>query len=760
MGIGSNRTWGSDRIIAAVFVAAVLALVAPTVARAASSDPHEITPTFSQASPAPQMEPLDTQYATYILKSLGPFAGIDQGDYVPPPVTAIVGSPSGGSGLVGDSPPSTYDLRTTGKLTPVRDQGAYGTCWAFAAAGSLESGLMPADSQNFSEDNMALASGFFSAGTSATNLYNYGGNSDMSTAYLARWSGPVYESDEPYGTGHVVPGLAARRHVQNVDALPSRTGSLDNDTIKAAIMEHGAVETSMLWTSSAYKSSTHAYYYSGSGTNHAVDLVGWNDNYSASNFTVHPAGAGAWIVRNSWGSSFGSGGYFYASYYDGALARYGSAVIDTAEPTSNYGSVLQYDTLGQTVSYGYGSSTAWFKNRFPIASASSLRAVAFYAPTPGSMYEVYAGTGTLAQVTAGTLETAGYHTVALPSPVIATAGSSLSVAVKLTTPGSNYPVPIEARFVGYSDQATSSAGESFMSSNGASWYDTGGIGSVCLKAFVDPVTDDGAPPVTTLSATPASDTAGWNHTAVTASLSASDATSGVRATYYRLNSGATVTYTGPISISAQGTDTLTYWSVDRANNVETSKTATFRLDTIPPTTTVHESPSPDSAGWNQGSVVVTLTAADTGSGVDKTYYRLGSSEATIYSAPISVTASGTTTLEYWTQDKLGNVESAEMVAIKIDAAAPAVSISTSSPYVNTAAVHVSAIDTISGVGDEEMSLDTTSAWRSTQQVSTSVPGTHRRLFARVLDRAGNSAERERHVQRGEGDHCDRSHPDL
>lgn len=737
MKTGSSRVWGS--VLVAVVVAAYLVLVAPSFALAADSDSREIVPLFSQSGSDPQMEPLDTQYATYILKSLGPFAGIDQGDYVPPPVGAVSDSPSEELGLEGSPPPASYDLRTTGKLTAVRNQYSYGTCWAFAAYGSAESGLMPIDPENFSEDHMALASGFFSAGTSAANLYNYGGNFNMSTAYLARWSGPVYESDQPYGTGYVVPGLVARRHVQNVEALPSRTGPLDNGVIKAAIMEHGAVETSMLWTSSAYNTSTHAYYYSGTSSNHAVDLVGWDDGYSASNFTVRPAGPGAWIVRNSWGSSFGVGGYFYVSYYDGALARGGSVVVDTAEPTTNYGNVMQYDTLGHTASYGYGSTTAWFMNRFPVGGASTLRAVAFYARTPGSTYEVYAGSGTLALVASGTLETAGYHTVTLPSPAVVPAGSTLSVAVKLTTPGTNYPIPVEAMFTGYSDQATSSAGEGFISSNGASWYDTAGIGSVCLKAFVDPAIDDDEAPVTTLSATPASDTAGWNRTAVSVALEASDASSGVRATYYRLNSGPAVTYAGPVSVSAQGTNTLAYWSQDWAGNVEASRTASFRLDTIAPTTTVHRDSPANDAGWNQGPVVVTLSADDAGSGVEAIRYRLGSGEEATYSAPISFTASGTTSLEYWTQDHAGNVESAKSAAIKIDSATPTVSINTAAEYVNLALVRASAVDTISGVGRAEMSLDTTSAWQSTQQLVTSVPGTHT-VFARVWDQAGNSAE--------------------
>ena len=56
--------------------------------------------------------------------------------------------------------PANYDLRTFGRVTSVKDQNPYGTCWAFASCGSLESGLLPSETWDFSEDNMVLASGF------------------------------------------------------------------------------------------------------------------------------------------------------------------------------------------------------------------------------------------------------------------------------------------------------------------------------------------------------------------------------------------------------------------------------------------------------------------------------------------------------------------------------------------------------------------------------------------------------------------------
>ena len=91
-----------------------------------------------------------------------------------------------------------------------------------------------------------------------------------------------------------------------------------------------------------YNADTAGYYcYDEQTTNHAVTVVGWDDDYPAQNFPTAPEGNGAWIVRNSWGSDFGEDGYFYISYYDQSLS--GSAVAFEAEPADNYDNNYQYD---------------------------------------------------------------------------------------------------------------------------------------------------------------------------------------------------------------------------------------------------------------------------------------------------------------------------------------------------------------------------------------------------------------------------------
>ena len=138
--------------------------------------------------------------------------------------------------------------------------------------------------------------------------YGDGGNSYMAAAYLLRWAGPVTEAADPYAPYASSPNpspenAAVGTHVHEFLELPSRSGATDNDDLKWAVMTYGAVYTSMYWKAAAFRDASDAYYFSGSsGANHAVTLVGWDDAYPASRFASPPAGPGAFLVRNSWGT--------------------------------------------------------------------------------------------------------------------------------------------------------------------------------------------------------------------------------------------------------------------------------------------------------------------------------------------------------------------------------------------------------------------------------------------------------------------------
>lgn len=393
--------------------------------------------------------------------------------------------------------PASYDLRALGRLTPVRNQNPYGTCWAFATYSSMESWLLTDESAtwDFSENNLANLHGFDSPLGGFIDP-NIGGNYFMSTAYLARWNGPVSEADDPYpNPGGSTGSETVLKHVQGVLFLPDRSGSLDNDNIKEAVTQYGAVYTSMYYNGAYYNSTNRTYYYSGGlYSNHGVAIVGWDDNFDKALFNTEPAGNGAFIVRNNWGTGWGDGGYFYISYYDSNIGS-SNAVFNSAEPVDDYSAIYQYDPLGIVYPIGAGSNTAWFSNIFTAQASHNVTAVSFYALAVNSAYEVYVYTGvtaglprsgTLASTVTGTIPVPGYHTVALTAPAAVSSGQLFSVVVKLTTPGWNYPISIEYPEVGYSSAATANAGESFVSVDDTTWTDMTDVEedtSVCLKAF-------------------------------------------------------------------------------------------------------------------------------------------------------------------------------------------------------------------------------------------------------------------------------------
>lgn len=395
------------------------------------------------------------------------------------------------SGVRPLSYPAAYDLRTQGKLTTVRNQNPWGTCWTFATYGSMESCLLPGQTNDFSENHLANTHGFDWG-------YDDGGNADMSIAYLTRWDGPLNETDDPYpNPGGSPVGLSPRKHIQQALFVPSRISASDNDNIKQAIMTCGGVYINYYHDDTCYNSTYASYYYSGGNQNHAVVVVGWDDNFDKSKFRSTPAGNGAFLVRNSWGTSWGSSGYFYVSYYDTTFGYGEICIFSNAEATNNYCRAYSYDPLGAAGSIGYGSTNAWGANIFTASGNSEqLSAVGLYALSPNATCTLYvytnvpAGTprgGGLATVQTNNCANAGYWTLSLATPVPLVSGQRFSIVVKFTTPGENHPLPMEYAILGYSSAATSSSGQSYCSSAGSSWSDVTAVidstANVCIKGF-------------------------------------------------------------------------------------------------------------------------------------------------------------------------------------------------------------------------------------------------------------------------------------
>ncbi len=406
--------------------------------------------------------------------------------------------------------PATYDLRTQSRVTPVRNQNPFGTCWTFGTYASLESSYTPTSFPDFSEYHLAYCAYTSVGGNPAFTrqavgagenpIFDQGGYLVQSSALLARWTEPVNEADCPYDvSGQRVPtgSESVVAHVQNILYLGNdRQGDpvLNGSDVKYALQHYGAVAISMNWDDDAYKASTASYYNpdAEAGEGHIVAIVGWNDDYPAANFATNPGSNGAWLVKNSWGTAWGDGGYFWISYRDASI---NSPAVFLGEPTTNYTRNYQYDPLGWVNGYGYSSTTGYFANVFTAQGGEPLVAVSFYAGSAGAAYEISVYTNVSGGPTsgvvalsgqAGTLTAAGYHTIPLLIPVSLTTGQKFSVVVKLTTPGFNFPIPVEYALANYSESASAGAGQSYISPNGTVWTDTTTIDTtmnVCLKAF-------------------------------------------------------------------------------------------------------------------------------------------------------------------------------------------------------------------------------------------------------------------------------------
>jgi C1A family cysteine protease len=434
--------------------------------------------------------------------------------------------------MYGAATDAVYDARKAGMVTSVKNQGNYATCWAFSLVSVMETNLikngLATPAIDLSEngvayffynrqiDKLGYTAGDYNTVTGCSYL-NAAGTLQGTCLELATGMGVLTEAQSPYLT-EPSPDLcyAGDYVVKDVYMYNYNQTQLDASVakIKQAITDHGSVACGIYYSPLYLNSKTGAYYFPKSAANHAVTVVGWDDNYSASNFVTNPGRNGAWIVKNSYGTSNGKSGYIYISYSDKSLAEFVSLEMTTR--TAMYNNYYQHDGTG-FCGKGYRSAE-WYANVFKAKGAGEfneeLKAFGICVMETGLNYEVQvytgltspskptSGTKAFATTVKGSFVDAGFHIVEFPEPVSLTAGENFAVLVKLTNSvGGLGTILVDTTYVQNPTSSSVSQGRvAYISSTGKNqtfikvsgkWYDmaTALKANARIKAYTNVTAD-------------------------------------------------------------------------------------------------------------------------------------------------------------------------------------------------------------------------------------------------------------------------------
>ena len=231
---------------------------------------------------------------------------------------------------------------------------------------------------------------------------------------------------------------------------------------------------------------------------------------------------------------------------------------------------------------------------------------------------------------------------------------------------------------------------------------------------------------------------------VQVTLTASDSVSGLATSgiSYKIDNGTLKSYSFPFTVSGNGAHTVSVWSQDMAGNI-TPTTITINIDSTAPVTQATLAGTQGSNGWYTQEAQVTLSATDTPSGVETTYYKLDDGAQQTYSTPFSISDSAYHTIIYWSVDRAGNTESQRSMLIKVDSVAPSSQASASSTwryddwYQSPAQIYINATDSASNIATTYYTIDGGPTQTYTAVFNLSTGGVHVVNYWSV-DQAGNT----------------------
>lgn len=466
--------------------------------------------------------------------------------------------------MLGSSLNSRYSLKDTipSNLT-IRNQQQTNSCWAFATISSLETNLALSDYRNgintskvydFSERHMEYSSSkTFANGVTNPIGYNRnvgdGGSWWTAEPYFTNGNGAVAESEMPFENNENTINISEIQNKtvssQVYDTIYFENYEYADDVEKAEIMNqikqhiknygsvyarmHGSSSNSTLYN--CYNNDTGAKYCSNSilhAPDHAVAIIGWDDNYSVDNFAENskPTSNGAWIVRNSWGERqemnllelkqeiyntypeqcnsrgwteaslipnefieesgysiegniayvlVGDNGLMYVSYEDDNISDELRGIVKATDSV-NYDNIYQYNnyyamtgiTVSSKIMLGNifeKKSNIEYLTQVSLTAAETYTCRVYVNPNSSSFSKADLQ---LVSLKAGESETinAGYHTLEFAKPIKLT-GDNFAVVIEITSSDYSTSILLESKIENDSkfDVVTVESGKCFLATS-------------------------------------------------------------------------------------------------------------------------------------------------------------------------------------------------------------------------------------------------------------------------------------------------------
>lgn len=380
--------------------------------------------------------------------------------------------------------PIRFDWREQGAVTPIKNQGDCGSCYAFAFLSCFESKILidQGESLDLSENNIKECNWYESS---------CNGGADWVVASYLNAFGTVLEANDPYVASDVeCSGSATKEKVVLEWNMYSDASIPSASALKDLIYNQGPVISYMYigdsnhedwWQEFSDYDGSYTLYFQPSNSasiNHLVTIVGWDDELT------HDGGQGAWIIKNSWGDSWGGacgygneGGYCTIAYGSAYVGQYISYIGDYQDYDEN-GQVYRLDEGGWNSSWGTGSDlTTWGMCKYEVDEGCLLDRVEFWTNDWNTtisvrVYDTFNGStpsDMLTNISTTVYEYPGLHSAQLDSAIQLSVDDPIFVAVRFANTSNAYPVPADS-------YGPAAAYKSYISVDGSadSWVDLGG----------------------------------------------------------------------------------------------------------------------------------------------------------------------------------------------------------------------------------------------------------------------------------------------